>query len=125
MRYLLNDKIGRKNNLNDEVVNLKKYIEIQSIRFSKFDNIDYNFLGNFINYKIEPLLLLTFVENAFKFADFIKGPVKIRINLKNDILNFSVKNSYEKKTVDKNSDNKHHSKLKTKCININNFKYLK
>ena len=106
MRYVLNDKIGRKNNLNDEVVNLKKYIEIQSIRFSKFDNIDYNFLGNFNDYKIEPLLLLTFVENAFKYADFIKGPVKIRINLKNEILNFSVKNSYEKKTVDKNSDNK-------------------
>jgi len=81
------------------VVNLKKYIEIQSIRFSKFDNIDYIFLGNFNDYKIEPLLLLTFVENAFKYADFIKGPVKIRINLKNDILNFSVKNIYEKKQL--------------------------
>ncbi|WP_027383280.1 sensor histidine kinase [Epilithonimonas caeni] len=106
MRYVLNDKNGQKNNLNDEIINIKKYIEIQSIRFNKFNNINYQFLGNFGNYKIEPLLLLTFVENAFKYADFSKGPLEIKVLLKDDILDFNIKNFYERKPSEKTDNNK-------------------
>lgn len=106
MRYVLNDKNGQKNNLNDEIINIKKYIEIQSIRFNKFNNINWQFYGNFEAYKIEPLLLLTFIENAFKYADFKKGPLDILINLKDGILNFNVKNFYETKPSERTDNNK-------------------
>ncbi len=106
MRYVLNDKNGQKNNLNDEIINIKKYIEIQSIRFNKFNNINYQFSGNFNNYKIEPLLLLTFVENAFKYADFGKGPLDIKVQLRDDILDFNIKNFYERKPSEKTDNNK-------------------
>ncbi|WP_379968378.1 sensor histidine kinase [Epilithonimonas sp. UC225_85] len=106
MRYVLNDKNGQKNNLNDEIINIKKYIEIQSIRFNKFNNINWKFYGNFEAYKIEPLLLLTFIENAFKYADFKKGPLDIFINLKYNILSFNVKNFYETKPSERTDHNK-------------------
>jgi len=106
MRYVLNDRNGQKNNLNDEIINIKKYIEIQSIRFNKFNNINWQFYGNFEAYKIEPLLLLTFVENAFKYADFKKGPLDILINLKDGVLNFNVKNFYETKPSERTDNNK-------------------
>lgn len=106
MRYVLNDKNGQKNNLNDEIINIKKYIEIQSIRFNKFNNINWQFYGNFEAYKIEPLLLLTFIENAFKYADFSKGPLNIFIDLKDNILIFNVKNFYETKPSERTDNNK-------------------
>lgn len=106
MRYVLNDKNGQKSNLNDEIINIKKYIEIQSIRFNKFNNINCQFYGNFDLYKIEPLLLLTFVENAFKYADFRKGSLDIVVHLKDDILDFTIGNFYEKKPSEKVDNNK-------------------
>lgn len=106
MRYVLNNKNKQKNNLNDEITNIKKYIEIQSIRFNKFNNIHDEFKGNFESYEIEPLLLLTFVENAFKYADLRKGPLNIIVNLKNDILDFDIRNFYENKNHIKTEDNK-------------------
>jgi hypothetical protein len=106
MRYVLSNKNRQRNNLNDEISNIKKYIEIQSIRFNKFNNINCQFAGNFDHYEIEPLLLLTFVENAFKHADLRKGALDIIVFLKNDLLDFSIKNFYEKKNHEKPSSNK-------------------
>lgn len=106
MRYVLNNKSILKNNLNDEISNIKKYIEIQSIRFSKFNNMNYEFHGNFDAYEIEPLLLLTFVENAFKYADLKKGPLDIKVHLENGTLNFFISNFYENKSYESNEDSK-------------------
>lgn len=103
MRYVLNNKSNKKNNLNDEINNIKKYIEIQSIRFKKFNNINYEFKGTFESYEIEPLLLLTFVENAFKYADLIKGPLDINIYLKNNLLDFDIRNFYKNKSHEKSN----------------------
>lgn len=106
MRYVLNNKNMQRNNLNDEITNIKKYIEIQSIRFSKFNNINCEFYGNFDLYEIEPLLLLTFVENAFKYADLRKGPLDINVHLQNGLLDFSIRNFYERKNHEKTNENK-------------------
>lgn len=106
MRYVLNNKNIHKNNLNDEITNIKKYIEIQSIRFNKFNNLNFKFHGNFELYEIEKLLLLTFVENAFKFAYLGKGSLDITIHLENDLLDFNIRNFYENKIYEKSEDSK-------------------
>ena len=106
MRYVLNNKSLHKNNLNDEITNIKKYIEIQSIRFNKFNNLNYKFEGNFESYEIEPLLLLTFVENSFKYADLRKGPLDIKVHLENGLLDFDIRNFYENKSHEKSEDSK-------------------
>jgi LytS/YehU family sensor histidine kinase len=51
-------------------------------------------------------LLLTFVENAFKHADIRKGPLELSVHMREDILNFSIKNFYEKKNPDIFNSNK-------------------
>lgn len=106
MRYVLNNKNKQKNNLNDEISNIKKYIEIQSIRFNKFNSLNSEFEGNFENYQIEPLLLLTFVENAFKYADLKKGPINIKVRLTNGLLDFDIRNFYENKSDYKAEESK-------------------
>lgn len=52
--------------LSEELNNLKNYIEIEKIRYSEKLKIEQNFTGNTDNLKIAPLILLPFVENAFK-----------------------------------------------------------
>jgi len=90
MRYAFQHttKTEQKNNLNSEIENIKKYIEIQSIRFRKYNNIKTHFEGEFSRCVIEPLLLLTFVENAFKYVNIKKGPLEIKIALIENHLTF-------------------------------------
>lgn len=124
MRYVLNNKNLQKNNLNDEISNIKKYIEIQSIRFSKFNNLNYEFHGNFESFEIEPLLLLTFVENAFKYADLRKGPLDIKVNLTNGMLDFDIRNFYENKNHEKSEDSKmgiENTKMKLNLLYPNQY----
>jgi len=98
MRYAFQHttKTEQKNNLNSEIENIKKYIEIQSIRFRKYNNIKTHFEGEFSRCVIEPLLLLTFVENAFKYVNIKKGPLEIKIALIENHLTFYTSNYYEK-----------------------------
>lgn len=98
MRYVFNNSAshGKKNNLLSEVDNIRKYIDIQSLRFKKYNNIHATFSGDFFAYEIEPLLLLTFVENAFKYANIQEGPIEISLVLNGDVLEFGASNYYEK-----------------------------
>ena len=52
--------------LDEELANLKNYIEIEKIRYSGKLNLNANFPEETGNLKIAPLILLPFVENAFK-----------------------------------------------------------
>jgi len=116
MRYVLSTKNRQKNNLEDEINNIKKYIEIQSIRFKKYNNIHCVFEGNFKAYEIEPLLLLTFVENAFKHGTgLIENPqIDIQLEVKNDMLHFTARNKYK--------DDLTEIKDKTSGIGLNNVR---
>lgn len=96
MRYILDSQKNAKNSLETEISNIKKYVEIQSIRFKKFDNFLCNYTGDFKSFQIEQLLLLTFVENSFKYANIRKGPIVLNINLKENLLDFYISNYYEK-----------------------------
>ena len=96
MRYILDSQKNMVNNLEAEIDNIKKYIEIQSIRFKKFNSFFCEYNGDFSKNQIEQLLLLTFVENAFKYANVKKGPIVLKINLKENILDFYISNFYEK-----------------------------
>ena len=96
MRYILDSQKNMVNSLEAEIDNIKKYIEIQSIRFKKFNSFFCEYTGDFSKNQIEQLLLLTFVENAFKYANVKKGPIVLKINLKENILDFYISNFYEK-----------------------------
>lgn len=86
--------------LTEEMSVLKSYIELESIRLE--DNLQLAFTNNVPDgstHLIAPLILIVFIENAFKHAKFVKsGAVQIAIvsGLEDDWFTFSVRNNYNK-----------------------------
>jgi two-component system LytT family sensor kinase len=76
MRYMLYDSDGSQISLEKEIEYLKNYINLQLLRFGDNLNLNLFLSGNFEGYKIEPMLLIPFVENAFKHGvRTIKDPL--------------------------------------------------
>jgi len=66
MRYMLYENDGGKITLATEAEYLKNYINLQLLRFGDDISINLYLSGDFERYVIEPMLLIPFVENAFK-----------------------------------------------------------
>ncbi len=66
MRYMLQDSKNERVPLEKEIEYLQNYIELQRLRISDQVRIDFNTEGRTDTIMIEPLLLIPFVENAFK-----------------------------------------------------------
>ncbi|MBU8891534.1 MAG: histidine kinase [Bacteroidales bacterium] len=92
--------------LKEEVLHIKEYIELEKIRFQ--DTLKVLFTANEIEDKIEvaPMLLIPFVENAFKHGSLIDGFLNIEINIdfKESRLDFSIRNTILK--TDTKDENK-------------------
>lgn len=99
MRYMLNDA-GKKISLQQEVEYLESYIALQQLRFGRDVKIVAHVErpGEETNYSIEPMLLIPFVENAFKHgADYADGPaIDIHLAVKSGALVFRVKNKFDR-----------------------------
>lgn len=81
--------------LNEEVSHIKEYIDLERIRFQ--DSLKVEFLSDEIDPEIQvaPMLLIPFVENAFKHGNIIDDYLKIEMELKvkGDTLDFRINNS--------------------------------
>lgn len=97
MRYMLYDCQSERVPLEKEVAYLRSIIEIHQLRIAEEDDvvIAFNVSGDYIGKQIAPLLLIPFVENAFKHGINYKSSSFIRIDfeVKGKMLQFSVKNS--------------------------------
>ena len=97
MRYMLYESGGGQISLNKEIDYLKNYIDLQLLRFG--DNLRFNLFlsGDFYEFLIEPMLLIPFVENAFKHGtSMMKEPiidVFIKLDNKERSLTLMVMNS--------------------------------
>jgi LytS/YehU family sensor histidine kinase len=81
--------------LNEEVLHIKEYIELEKIRFQ--DTLKVSFKSDTISEEIQvaPMLLIPFVENAFKHGNLIDGflTVEIAITFIDNKFNFSINNT--------------------------------
>jgi len=87
-------------NLAKEIDHIQNYIEIERIRFNDRITIKTNFDNNFNDLKVAPLLLLPFVENAFKHgvsSHSEQAWIKINLHIENKQLIYEVENSLPKK----------------------------
>lgn len=66
MRYTLKDTHGGYVSLDKEINYIKNYVALQQARLGETVKIEQHITGDFANKKIAPLLLVTFIENAFK-----------------------------------------------------------
>jgi sensor histidine kinase YesM len=95
LRYMLYET-HEKVSLHREVEYLQSYIDLQQQRFGKAVDINTEFDIGSDNHSIEPMLLIPFVENAFKHgAVMIQDPmIEIRLKVRGKRLDFSVRNKY-------------------------------
>lgn len=107
MRYMLYDSNEKKVSLSAELEYLKSYVELQEIRFGQDVSIQIDIQDVDASHTIEPMLLIPFVENAFKHGiTLVPDPfINIRVAVKNNVLDFSVKNKFERemRSKDRNS----------------------
>jgi hypothetical protein len=94
MRYMLHNSVDGMIDLQLEIDYLHNYIEIYKLRFQESFFVDFKVEGVFAGKRVASLMLIPFVENAFKHGvvDDAGKPVTIIINANNSSLFFSVIN---------------------------------
>jgi two-component system, LytTR family, sensor kinase len=101
MRYMLYDA-GKKISLQQEAEYLESYVALQKLRVERHVKIvfDIDLPASASNTSIEPMLLIPFVENAFKHGTgFTDQPfIQIDLTVKEGILVFQVKNTFDSNT---------------------------
>ncbi|OIV41869.1 sensor histidine kinase [Flavobacterium johnsoniae] len=97
MRYMLYETDNKTVALEKEINYIQNYIDLQKLRLNNIEDIVINVHGDTRNKFIEPLLLISFVENAFKYGTDYKGAahVKIKIFISENNLDFWIENTIE------------------------------
>lgn len=97
MRYMLYENDEEKVSLESEEEYLQSYIDLQQQRLSKKVIVAVNICKADKRYEIDPMLLIPFVENAFKHGTgFIENPrIDIELKAHDNILYFCVSNKYD------------------------------
>ncbi len=95
MRYLLYETKGKRQSLENEIICIQNYLDLERVRHNDDLEIDMSISGDIEDKEISPILMLTFIENAFKHGVHKNiGEVKITIDLsiKEDFLYFTISN---------------------------------
>lgn len=98
LRYQLYEMNGEKIPIEKEIHYLRDYTDLQQIRKDENYNVDFFCAPDVKGFTIEPLLLIPFVENAFKHISHytnIKNNVTINMSKENGTFCFKVENSTE------------------------------
>jgi LytS/YehU family sensor histidine kinase len=99
MRYMLYDSASPKVPLEKELEYLKSFIELQNLRIKHPDFVSLKMVGNTNGRTIAPMLLISFVENAFKHSNKLRRPgILINLSALNGSINFEVTNYRKKET---------------------------
>lgn len=113
MRYMLYESNEDSVLLEEEIDYLKSYIELQKLRFKEKVHVDLHVDIEETGRRIMPLLLISFLENAFKHGVSTdeQKPIRIDIGVQNGRLHFKAENA-------KNQVNKD----QTKGVGLTNLK---
>ncbi len=94
LRYQLYDTEEDLVPLDKEITYLKNYLELEQLRRQHL-TLEFEISGNTGSQKIRPLILLPYIENAFKYSNSGSGSdfIKISLNAKPTSIEFSVENN--------------------------------
>lgn len=100
MHYMLYEASANTVLLTDEIRHLESYIYIEKMRFADRMELSFQYSGEIEGRFIPPLILLPFIENAFKHGIHNQaGWITININVTDKELFLKVENSYPEKKV--------------------------
>ena len=107
MRYVLTEARNDLVPLEKEIQFTSHYIELQKMRLTDKTSIEFSVRGEPLGRQIAPLLLLPFVENAFKYGISTRerSPINILLEIKDNWLYFSICNQKHPNTLLRVSDN--------------------
>ncbi len=94
MRYSLKDANVPKISLDKEIAYLKNYIVLQKLRLTDKTIVDFQVIGSVRNLEIPPMLLIPFIENAFKYgvSNEVDSTIKIVIEIEDNHIHLLVEN---------------------------------
>ncbi|MTK52275.1 histidine kinase [Paludibacter sp.] len=106
MRYVLQESRAEMVSVQKELAYLRNYIDLEKLRYDKRFSFDFEVAGDTSYCRIPPLLLLPFVENAFKHSTIhhTEGAwirIKLEVDLKK--LYLRVDNSFDPSMAKKNN----------------------
>jgi two-component system LytT family sensor kinase len=96
MRFMLYETKSDQVALSKELTYIEKYIELQRIRTSNPNYVQFTVEGECGNHMIEPMLFIPFIENAFKHSESKKNEDAVRIlfSIGNNSLRFICENRF-------------------------------
>lgn len=95
MRYMLYETGASKVLLKQEIAHLENYIGIEQMRFEDRLDLSFQYSGDITGKMIAPLLLLPFIENAFKHGlGETSGWITIDLKVTGNVLFLIVENSF-------------------------------
>jgi hypothetical protein len=95
MRYMLYEAGEEKISLAKEVGYIHNYIELQKLRIKNPLQVNFEIQGDYRAQVITPMLLIPFVENAFKHGVSAHNPseIKFSLHIERDFLEFTAENA--------------------------------
>ena len=98
LRFMLYECTAPLIPLHKEIKLIKDYIELEKLRYGDNLQVQFNDETRNVQLRIAPLLLLPFVENAFKYGiseHRFRSLIDIQLSIEGDCLYFEIRNSKE------------------------------
>ena len=96
MRYMIYDSNVDRIEVEKEIEFIRNYINLQKMRFSNDLPVTVTFTveGHYTGYRIAPLILIPFIENAFKYGVKLEqnSEIHLTLNFQNGEMEFSARN---------------------------------
>ena len=104
MRFMLYETKTEKIPISKELAYIEKYIDLQKIRTSNINYVNYHVEGDGGNLVIAPMLFIPFIENAFKHAENKKldNAVNIKLTLSKEMIIFECENKFSERITNDN-----------------------
>lgn len=120
MRFMLFETKPEKIALSKEVEYIEKYIELQKIRTTNKNYINFSITGNPEHKMIAPMVFIPFIENAFKHTTNkkIENAINISIQIEGDFVKLTCGNKYNPNRTSKNGSNGLGNDLIKKRLNL-------
>jgi two-component system, LytTR family, sensor kinase len=95
MRYVTDEVTEDVVSLRSEIDCINDYIDLQKLRLGKKTKLSFTINGDITNQKIAPLVLMTFIENVFKYgiSKFKTTEISIRLKVEDNRVYFFCQNT--------------------------------
>ncbi|MFD0988573.1 sensor histidine kinase [Mariniflexile jejuense] len=120
MRHVVTESHQNNISLQKEINYIQNFIDLQKLRLTERTKLTTIFTGNFKKYQIAPLILISVIENAFKYGVSSEDASEINLSLsvnKNNLLTLNVENTIVVKS-NKNNSTEEGIKNTKKQLNI-------